>query len=155
MTVWPGIGSMTAGRWVGSLSGNRIGNGFFTLGKILALATIPLSLAVYFWRLMPGLCRRYALTSQRVTVRFGLTAKPGPSIALEGFDAIDVVVLPGQEWLHAGDLVFKREGKEVFRLPGVSRPEGFRHACLKARSALLQTRAVRQQLAAAEPAVAS
>jgi hypothetical protein len=155
MTVWPSIGSMTAGRWVGSLSASRIGYSFFTLGKIWALATIPVSLAVYLWRLMPGRCRRYALTNRRVMIRLGLTAKEGPSIGLDQFDALDVDVRPGQDWLHAGDLAFKHEGKEVFRLPGVSRPEGFRRACLKAQSALLQGRAVCQQLAAAEPAVAS
>lgn len=146
MTVWPGIGSMPAGRWVGQASGNRIGRGFFTLGKLWALATIPVSLLVYLWRLMPGRCRRYALTDRRVIVRLGLTAKEGPSIALDQFDAIEVAVLPGQEWLHAGDLVFRREGKEVFRLPGVSRPEGFRRACLKAQNALLRGREVNRQL---------
>jgi hypothetical protein len=154
MTVWPGIGSMPAGRWVGQVSGSRIGRGFFTLGKLWALATIPVSLLVYLWRLMPGRCHRYALTDQRVIVRLGLTAKEGPSITLDQFDAIDVAVLPGQEWLHAGDLVFKREGKEVFRLAGVSRPEGFRHACLKAQNALLRGREVSRQLAT-EPAPAT
>ena len=127
---------------------NRIGHSFFTLGKLWALATIPLSLAVYLWRLLPGRCRRYSLTNQRMVVRLGLTAKPGPAIGLDQFDAIETVHLPGQEWLHAGDLVFKREGQEVFRLPGVSRPEGFRHACLKAQNALLRGREVCQQLAA-------
>jgi hypothetical protein len=148
MTVWPGIGSMTAGRWVGCVAGNRLGTGFFTLGKLWALATIPVSLVVYFWRLMPGFCRRYALTNQRVIVRVGLTAKEGPSIGLDQFDAIGISVLPGQEWLHAGDLMFNRDGKEVFRLSGVSRPEGFRRACLKAQNALLRGREALQQSAA-------
>ena len=148
MTVWPGIGSMALGRWVGRLAGNRLGYGFFTLGKLLALATIPVSLAVYFWRLMPGACRRYTLANRRLIIQRGLTAKDGPSIGLDEFDSIEVAVLPGQDFLHAGDLVFQRAGKEVFRLCGVSRPEAFRQVCLKARNALLGGRQVRQQQAA-------
>jgi hypothetical protein len=148
MTVWPGIGSMALGRWVGQLAGNRLGYGFFTLGKPLALATIPVSLAVYLWRLMPVACRRYTLTDRRLIIQRGLTAQNGPSIGLDEFDVIDVAVLPGQDWLHAGDLVFRREGKEVFRLRGVSRPEGFRQVCLKARNALIRGREVCQQQAA-------
>src|SRR5208337_5653552 len=103
MTVWPGIGSMTLGRWVGRLAGNRLGYGFFTLGKLLALATIPVSLGVYLWRLMPWACRRYALTDRRLIIRRGLTAEDGPSISLDEFETVEVAVLPGQEWLHAGD----------------------------------------------------
>ena len=93
------------------------------LGKLLALATIPVSLVVYLWRLMPGACRRYTLTNRRLIIQRGLTAKDGPSIGLDEFDTIEIAVLPGQDWLHAGDLVFKRDGKEVFRLSGVSRPD--------------------------------
>ncbi len=148
MTVWPGIGSMALGRWVGLLAGNRLGYGFFTLGKLLALATIPVSLGVYLWRLMPWVCRRYTLTNRRVGIQRGLTAKEGPSIGLDAFETIEVAVLPGQEWLHAGDLVFRHEGKEVFRLRGVSRPEGFRQVCLKARHAMICGRQVCQQQAA-------
>ena len=148
MTVWPGIASMSLGRWVGRVGGIRIGVGFFTLGKLWALATIPFSLAVYVWRLMPWVCRRYTLTNRRLIIQLGLTAKNGPSIGLDEFEAIEVAVLPGQNWLHAGDLVFARDGKEVFRLRGVSRPEGFRHACLKAQNALIRGRQVAEQQAA-------
>jgi hypothetical protein len=35
-----------------------------------------------------------------------------------------VELLPGQEWLRAGELIFRRHGNEVFRLSGVSRPGG-------------------------------
>ncbi len=148
MTVWPGIGAMTLGRWVGRLAGNRFGYGFFTLGKLLAVATIPVSLAVYLWRLMPWACRRYTITSGRLIIQLGLTAKDGPSIGLDEFETIAVAVLPGQDFLHAGDLIFQRDGKEVFRLCGVSRPEAFRQVCLKARNALVRGRQVCQQQAA-------
>jgi hypothetical protein len=148
MTVWPGIGSMALGRWVGRMAGNRFGYGFFTLGKLLALATIPISLGTYLWRLMPGVCRRYTLTSRRLIIQHGLTAKDGLSIGLDEFDSVKVALLPGQEWLHAGELILQFDGKEVFRLSGVSRPEGFRQVCLKARSALIHGRQVCQQQAA-------
>ncbi|MCD4728242.1 MAG: PH domain-containing protein, partial [Pirellulales bacterium] len=59
--VWPTIGATRAGRLVGRLAAVRFGVGeFFTLGKLLAVASIPLSLAVFAWQLMPFVCRRYA-----------------------------------------------------------------------------------------------
>jgi hypothetical protein len=151
MTLWPTIGATATGRLVGRLSGVRIGFGFFRLGKLFALATIPVSLVVFFWQLMPIVCRRYSLSNRRVVIRKGLAAAEGPSIRLDEFDGIDVVVLPGQQWLHAGEVVFRRAGTEVFRLTGVSRPEVFRHVCLKAQTAWISMRQVReQQLVAAQ-----
>ena len=135
MTTWPTIGEFAAGRLVGRLSAIDLGWHIFTLGHLLALATIPLTLAVWAWKFMPVVCRRYALTNRRIVVQKGLSPVEGPSIRLDGFDAIDVRVLSGQDWLHAGDLIFRRNGEEVFRLAGVSRPEVFRRLCLKARAA--------------------
>ena len=57
-------------------------------------------------------------------------------------------VLPGQEWLYAGDLVFTRAGSEALRLAGVSRPEVFRQVCLTAQKALVSVREVVQRQAA-------
>ena len=51
-------------------------------------------------------------------------------VELDRFDSIDIEVLPGHEWFSAGDLVFKLEGTETFRLPAVSRPQAFRTTCL-------------------------
>ena len=148
MTVWPTIGSTAAGRLVGRLSAVPIGlGGFFTLGKLLALATIPISLTVFAWQLLPFVCRRYAITTRRLIIRKGYSETDEKSIDLDGFDAIDVEVLPGQQWLHAGELIFRRDGGEVFRFSGVSRPEVFRQACLKAQDALLSVRAVLEQQA--------
>ena len=121
---------------------NQVGLGFFTLGKLMALATIPLSLTVFIWQLLPAVCRRYRLTNRRITIEKGLKAIEGPAIGLDEFDAVNVVMRPGQDWLHAGELVFRREGSEVFRLSGVSRPEVFRQVCLKAQRALLSFRTV-------------
>ena len=145
MTVWPTIGATRLGRLVGQLSGNNLGWGFFTLGKLFALATIPLALTVYVWQLLPWAIRRYRLTDRRVLVQKGLAPKDERSIDLDQFDSIEIAVLPGQAWLRAGDLVFLRDGKEVFRLPGVSRPEAFREVCRKGQTALLSVRKVLDQ----------
>ncbi len=135
--VWPTIGATRAGRLVGRLAAVRFGVGeFFTLGKLLAVASIPLSLAVFAWQLMPFVCRRYALTNRRIIIRKGLMPIDERWLSLDEFDSIEVESLPGQHWLHAGELIFKRAGAEALRLSGVSRPEVFRHVCLTAQSAL-------------------
>jgi hypothetical protein len=147
MTVWPTIGSTRIGRLVGRLCGSRVGWGFFTLGKLWAIATIPLSLAAFAWLLVPGAARRYRLTNRRIVVQHGLSGKEIRAIGLDEFDAVEEDVLPGQAWLHSGDLRFFRSGQEVFRLAGVSRPTVFREVCLKARTALLSVREVMRQQA--------
>ncbi|MCE5266826.1 MAG: PH domain-containing protein [Planctomycetaceae bacterium] len=138
--VWPTIGATAAGRLVGRLAAVRIGCGqFFTLGKLLALASIPLSVAVFCWQLLPYVARRYAVSNRRIVIRKGLLPMDQRWIELDRFETIDIEVLPGQEWLHAGDLVFRHDGNEVLRLQGVSRPEVFRQVCLTVRNALAGT----------------
>jgi len=144
-TIWPTIAATAVGRWVGRLCGLRLGYGFFTLGKLMALVTIPVSLTVFCWQLMPWVCRRYALTNRRIIIQKGLSAVEGRALDLAAFDWIEVVVLPGQAWLHAGDLVFRRDSQEVFRLAGVSRPEVFRQVCLKVQNALRSFRDLGRQ----------
>lgn len=148
--VWPTIGATRRGRLVGQLCSLRLGVGrIFTLGNLLALATIPISLAVFFWQLLPGVIRRYGLTNRRIVVFKGLARIEERSIGLGDFDSIEIQLLPGQEWLRAGDLVFFRDGQEVFRLAGVPRPETFRAICLKQRATMLAMREViESQLAA-------
>jgi hypothetical protein len=147
--TWPTIGAIRFGRLVGRLADIRLGVGdFFTLGKLMAVATIPISLAVFGWQLMPWVCRRYTLTNRRIIIRKGLRALDERWISLDDFDAIEVDVLPGQEWLHAGDLIFQHGDHEVLRLPGVSRPEAFRRVCLTARTALVSVREIVQRQAA-------
>jgi hypothetical protein len=136
--AWPSIGAYQAGRLVGRLAASKIGWGeFFTLGKLWAVAAIPLSLAVFAWQLMPYVCRRYALTNRRVIIRKGLMPVDERWVEFKEFDSIEIEVLPGQEWLHCGELVFKRTGGEVLRLSGVPRPEVFRVVCLNVRAAIL------------------
>ena len=118
MTIWPTIGSYSLGRTVGKLAGNRTGWGFFTLGKLLAVATIPISLVAFAWRLLPFVARRYTLTNQRVVVQKGLSKAEEKSVGLDEFDAIEVRVTPGQEFFHAGDVIFKRGSEELLSLPG-------------------------------------
>jgi len=130
--VWPTIGATPWGRFVGRLAAIRLGFGsFFTLGTLLAVATIPISLAVFAWQLMPVVMRRYCLTNRRLVVQKGLTRVEERSIGLDQFDALEIQILPGQEWLRCGDMVFLCGGQEVFRLAGVPRPRTFREVCLK------------------------
>lgn len=143
--VWPTIGATRCGRLVGQLGTVRVGVGrVFTLGNLFALATIPISLGVFAWQLMPGVIRRYCLTNRRIVVLKGLTRVEERGIGLDEFDAIETRVLPGQEWLHTGEMVFLRDGREVFHLSGVSRPQTFREICLKQRKTLLAMRDVGQ-----------
>jgi hypothetical protein len=143
--VWPAIGATPAGRFVGRLCANRVGVGGFNLGKLLALATIPVSLAVFAWQLLPVVMRRYCLTDRRVIVEKGLARVEERSIGLDHFDALEIRLLPGQEWLRCGDVIFLCGGREVFRLPGVPRPQTFRELCLKQRNTLLAVREVLRQ----------
>ncbi len=147
--VWPTIGATALGRLVGRLAAIRLGWGeFFTLGKLLALATLPLSLLVFCWQLTPYGCRRYMLTNRRIIIRKGLMAVDQRWISFDDFDTIDIEVLPGQQWLHAGDLVLRRGGVEVLRLAGIPRPEAVRQVCLNMRSALVSVRSVVERQAA-------
>lgn len=156
MIVWPSIGALEPGRLVGRLAAIRIGwPRFLTIGMVLAVATIPLSLGVYVWQLLPFVYRRYRITDRRIVVDKGLGLAEERSIGLDEFDDIEIVVLPGQEWLRSGELVFRRDGHEVFRLSGVSRPVPLREVCLKARDAFVRVRDVLQAqatVAAAQPA---
>ncbi len=147
--LWPSIAAFPLGRRVGRWCAVRAGpHRALTLGKLLALATIPVSLALYFWRLAPWVCRRYRITDRRVTVLEGLCASEGASLGLGEFDALDVEVLPGQKWLRAGDLVFRRQGNEVMRWPGVPHPEAARQLCLKTRRGVLAVQRVLAEQAA-------
>ena len=147
--VWPAIGALAAGRVVGRLCANRFGVRGFTLGKLLAVATIPVSLAVFAWQLLPVVMRRYCLTDRRVVVEKGLGRSEERAIGLDEFDVLEIQLLPGQEWLRCGDVIFLRGGQEVFRLPGVPRPQTFRELCLKQRNTLLAVREVLRQQSAA------
>lgn len=135
---WPTITATAPGRLAGRFA--TVGPNFGTtvsLGVLLSVVTLPISLAVYAWQLMPFVARRYRLTDRRIVVQRGLTPVEHESITYDQFDEIEIETLPGQDWLHAGELVFKRAGQEVLRLSGVSRPQVFRQVCLEAQYARL------------------
>lgn len=156
MTVWPSLASRPMGRWWGRMY--LKGGGFtccgipVTVGRMIALASIPAILPPYFLMLLPCLvfipklgpiprvfipnpfCRRYRLTNRRVIIEDG-TGVEQSSVSLDDFDSVEVEVLPGQEWYPAGELVFRHGKVETFRLSGVPHPQGFRHTCIKAQLA--------------------
>lgn len=134
MTVWPSVAMFAAGRLLGRLYAIRWPDIYiFRLGHLMALAMIPVSLVLFFLRILPGVGLRYRLTNRRVIVERGIMGTEEKSVDLDRFDAIDIDVLPGQAWYDAGDLVFRLGNTETFRLEGVSRPEAFRQTILKAR----------------------
>jgi hypothetical protein len=136
MTVWPSIAQYGIGRMLGSLYAIRFPDIYFLrLGNLIALLAIPIALPLFFLRIAPGVGRRYRLTNRRVLVEKGLRNAIEKSVDLDRFNAIDVVVQPGQDWYYAGDLIFRQGNVETFRLEGVSRPEAFKAVCLKAHMA--------------------
>lgn len=147
MTVWPSVGSTALGCWLGRLYRIRDGVGPLSVGRIALLATIPLGLMLYLSLRLPWAIRRYRLTNRRVSVERGISPRVEQYVDLERFDAIDLIVQPGQEWYDCGDLVFRRGATETLRLVGVSRPEPFRQTCLKVRQSYVSVAAVQPQAA--------
>jgi hypothetical protein len=140
MTVYPTLAATAPGRLMGRLCSVRTGFGFFSLGKLFALLLIPVAIPLFILSLLPFVITRYKLTNRRVIVQKGLRPVDVRWVDFDRFDAIDIEVLPGQEWFPAGDLIFRRGAVETFRLPGVSRPQTFRHTCLSARRGYLGAR---------------
>jgi len=157
MTVWPSLGATAYGRWWGRRFANQAGMTLFgvpiTVGRVLALLSIPAILPVYFLMVLPRVpfvifgfknpnCRRYRLTNRRVIVEQAFGGSEQQSVSLDRFDSIDLEIEPGQEWYPCGNLIFrlsdgkggdrKRGDVETFRLVGVPHPKPFLHTCLKA-----------------------
>jgi hypothetical protein len=147
MTVWPSVSATAYGRWWGRRFENNFGITLFgiplTLGRLMALVSIPLVLPLYFHMLIPRLpfvvfgvpnpaCRRYRLTNRRVIVEQPFGGGEQQSVSLDRFDTVTVEVQPGQAWYPAGDLVFRNGQVETFRLKGVPHPTPFAQTCLKA-----------------------
>lgn len=159
MTVWPSLAATAYGRWWGRRFESRLGPTLFgiplTLGRLMALVSIPFILPVYFHMLVPRIpfivwgfpnpaCRRYRLTNRRVIVEQPFGGGEQKSVTLDRFDSITVEVQPGQGWYPAGDLVFRDGVIETFRLIGVPHPESFRQTCLKAHQAFVGVQKARQ-----------
>jgi hypothetical protein len=159
MTVWPSVAATAFGRWWGRRFENQLGITLLgipiTVGRLMALVSIPFLLPLYFHMLIPRLpgvvfgfhnpsCRRYRLTNRRVIVEQAFGGGEQQSVSLDRFDSIAVDVLPGQAWYPAADLVFRQGQVETFRLSGVPHPEGFRHTCQKARDGFVGVAQARQ-----------
>jgi len=147
MTVWPSLGATAYGRWWGRRFANDVGITLFgvpiTVGRILALLSIPAILPVYFHMIIPRLpfvvfgwsnsaSRRYRLTNRRVIVEQAFGGGEQQSVSLDRFDSVHLEVEPGQEWYPAGNLIFKLGEVETFRLVGVPHPKAFQQTCIKA-----------------------
>jgi hypothetical protein len=146
MTIWPSIAVFSLGRFLGKLCDLRWPDVYILrLGNLLALLSIPLALPLYFCRILPSIGRRYTLTNRRVVIQTAITAIVFDAVDLDGFDSIEIDALPGQAWFDAGDLSFRRDGREVFRLGGVSWPEAFRQTCLKSHRAYVAVKHAVQQ----------
>ena len=102
MTVWPSVASTGLGRSLGRLYRIREGFGPISVGRLALLATIPFGLMLYLSMRLPWAIRRYRLTNRRVMIERGINPQVEQFVDLERFDAIDVVVSPGQEWYAAG-----------------------------------------------------
>jgi len=160
MTVWPSLAATAYGRWWGRRYANQAGMTLFgvpiTVGRVLALLSIPAILPIYFLMLIPRIpfvvfgvsnpsCRRYRLTNRRVIVEHAFGGGEQQSVSLDRFDAIELEVEPGQEWYPAGNLIFRLGDVETFRLIGLPHPKPFRQTCLKAHSGFVgvqQARAI-------------
>lgn len=134
MTVWPSISAYPSGQFLGRLYDMKFPNWnrAMRVGNLIALASIPHALFLYFYKLLPRVGMRYTLTNRRILVQQGIADTLQRSVALDNFDDIKIEIQPGQQWFKAGDLIFLSGDREVFRLAGVSRPEAFRSQCLKA-----------------------
>ncbi|MBL9165916.1 MAG: hypothetical protein JNL18_24545 [Planctomycetaceae bacterium] len=136
MTVFPSVGATGIGQFLGQLYRIRFGMPpVLTLGNLIALASIPLVLPLFFVKLLPWSATRYRLTNRRVVVERGLNPVAERWVDLDNFDAIDLITQPGQEWYPCGDLVFRKGATETLRLAGVAHAEPFRRTCLKAQRA--------------------
>src|SRR5829696_2878305 len=98
MTVWPTLAATAYGRWWGRRFENQFGMTVFgipvTVGRLMALVSIPLILPLYFHMLIPRLpfvvfgvpnpaCRRYRLTNRRVIVEQPFGGGEQQSVSLD------------------------------------------------------------------------
>ncbi|MGI9427034.1 MAG: PH domain-containing protein [Bythopirellula sp.] len=163
MTVWPSLGATSFGRWWGRRFNNQVGITLFgvpiTVGRIVALLSVPIILPVYFLMVLPRIpfvilgvknpfCKRYRLTNRRVLVEQAFGGEELQSVSLDRFDAVDVEVEPGQQWYPAGNLIFRLGDVETFRLIGVPHPQAFSRTCAKASAGFVGVLQARQAGAA-------
>ncbi len=148
-TIWPSIAGYRSGQWMGKLFAIQWPNIYiFRMGNLFALLSIPYALILYFYRVSPVVGIRYRVTNRRVTICRGLSAQVEQEIKLSDFDHIEVTVPDGLAWYHAGDLVFQKDGQEVFRLKAVCWPDVFAHNCMGVRQAVVGVQQIREKQSA-------
>ena len=140
MTIWPSVAASGFGRFLGRIFSIQVGVSIISVGRLAALAALPIGPLVYGSMRLPWAVRRYRLTNRRVAVMKGIEPRVERFVDLDRFDTIEVLVRPGQGWYHAGDLIFRKGALETFRLEGVPRPETFRQTCLKAKMSFMGVR---------------
>lgn len=139
----PNITLWATGRLLGRVieSTPRIGLGtVLTLRNLVLLAVAPIAAVLYLALYWPGYLRRYRLTDQGVLIERGLLRREAARVDFAEFDDVVIEVAAGQAWSCSGDLVLRNAGREVLRLPGLHRPDGFRRTILDARRAVLAVR---------------
>lgn len=141
--VWPSAGNFVVARRLGRFLELLPRAGWLHIvsaRNITALLLAPVFAVLFLLRFAPGRCTRYLLTNRRLVKRIGILPKEVEALPLEGFEEIELEVLPGQSWFASADLRFLNEQAEVFRIPSIQNPETFRHACLSARQGYLAVR---------------
>ncbi|MFN3152833.1 PH domain-containing protein [Bremerella sp.] len=132
LVVWPSVSATSMGKFLGRLYEKKLGVSFLTLGNLFVLLSIPVAIPLYLWNVLPVVGTRYRITNRHVNIERGIQGEMERQIALDQFDQIEVQQKSGQAWFRSADLVFFKEEAEVFALPGVPYPDGFRAACMKA-----------------------
>lgn len=162
METWPSICYFSVGRALGrTFDWKWPDMHILRVGNLMALAAIPVALALYFLRLAPRKALLpihgvfYRLTNRRIIVLTHEVEWSMPpklkqvelkSVSLDHFDRVEVERRAGQHWFDAGDLVFYQGPVETFRLNAVSRPHSFQATCQKSQMAFC---GVQKALAAA------
>jgi len=144
--VWPSIAAWPLGRWIGRVWGGALARGpvvAFFAGFFLA----PLAALVYFWRLRPKRCRRYLVTNGRILVLEGILGRVVEEAAWSQITRIEIVTLPGQAALRAGDVHIYEGDRIVLRLPGVSLVENFVRVCRRTQQACLMVASIQKRRA--------
>src|SRR5204863_1014585 len=103
MTVWPSVAKYGLGRTLGTLFDIRWPDVyFFRLGRLIALASIPVALVLFFMRIAPFIGTRYRLTNRRLIVERGLSGGEHKAVDLDRFDPTNTEDQPGQPGLDPG-----------------------------------------------------
>lgn len=159
LVVWPSVSATPIGQQLGRLYERKEGRGFFTLGNLFVLISIPIAVPLYLSNVLPIVGTRYRITNRNISVERGVNAVVERQIALDQFDRIAIDQKPGQAWFRSADMIFWRTNSpetdsgepkeaEVFRLAGVPYPESFRAACQKAAMTYRGFREIRERQAA-------